>query len=106
MNLRYFSGCSGIEAASIAWTPLGWSPVAFCEIEPFPSAVLAHHYPDVPNLGDMTQIDGRTYRGLVDVLVAGTPGQSYSVAGRSNARKSRHIASKIRVEAGLIAYRL
>ena len=44
MNLRYFSGCSGIEAASLAWTPLGWVPVAFCEIDPFPSAVLAHHY--------------------------------------------------------------
>lgn len=81
MNLRYFSVCSGIEAASIAWTPLGWSPVAFCEIEPFPSAVLAHHYPGVPNLGDMTCVDGKAYRSLVDVLVAGTPCQSYSVAG-------------------------
>lgn len=81
MNLRYFSGCSGIEAASLAWTPLGWVPVAFCEIDPFPSAVLAHHYPSVPNLGDMTCVDGKAYRGLVDVLVAGTPCQSYSVAG-------------------------
>ncbi len=81
MNLRYFSGCSGIEAASLAWTPLGWVPVAFCEIDPFPSAVLAHHYPGVPNLGDMTCVDGKAYRGLVDVLVAGTPCQSYSVAG-------------------------
>ena len=81
MNLRYFSGCSGIEAASLAWTPLGWAPVAFCEIDPFPSAVLAHHYPGVPNLGDMTCVDGKAYRGLVDVLVAGTPCQSYSVAG-------------------------
>lgn len=81
MNLRYFSGCSGIEAASLAWTPLGWVPVAFCEIDPFPSAVLAYHYPDVPNLGDMTRIDGTQFTGLVDVLVAGTPCQSYSVAG-------------------------
>lgn len=81
MNLRYFSGCSGIEAASLAWTPLGWGPVAFCEIDRFPSAVLAHHYPGVPNLGDMTCVDGKAYRGLVDVLVAGTPCQSYSVAG-------------------------
>lgn len=81
MKLRYFSGCSGIEAASIAWTSLGWVPVAFSEIEPFPSAVLTHHYPGVPNLGDMTCVDGTAYRGLVDVLVAGTPCQPYSVAG-------------------------
>ena len=53
--MRYLSVCSGIEAASVAWAPLGWSPVAFSEIEPFPCAVLAHHYPDVPNLGDMTR---------------------------------------------------
>lgn len=49
--MRYLSVCSGIEAATVAWAPLGWSPVAFSEIEPFPCAVLAHHYPDVPNLG-------------------------------------------------------
>lgn len=81
MTLRYLSLCSGIEAASVAWQPLGWQAIAFAEIEPFPSAVLAHHYPDVPNLGDMTLIDGRQYRGAVDVLVAGTPCQSFSVAG-------------------------
>ena len=53
--MNYLSVCSGIEAATQAWHPLGWSPVAFSEIEPFPSAVLAHHYPDVPNHGDMTK---------------------------------------------------
>jgi site-specific DNA-cytosine methylase len=61
--VRYLSLCSGIEAASVAWHPLGWAPVAFAEIEPFPSAVLAHHYPDVPNFGEKTgplDTDGHT----------------------------------------------
>lgn len=79
--LRYLSVCSGIEAATVAWGPLGFQAVAFSEIEPFPSAVLAHHYPDVPNIGDMSSIDGHTYRGKVDILVGGTPCQSFSVAG-------------------------
>jgi len=78
--VRYLSVCSGIEAATQAWHPMGWTPVAFSEIEPFPSEVLAHHYPDVPNLGDMTR-----YREWdladVDLLVGGTPCQSFSVAG-------------------------
>ena len=65
----------------MAWDPLGFEPVAFSEVEPFPSAVLAQHYPDVPNLGDMTQIDGSKYNGSVDLLVGGTPCQSFSVAG-------------------------
>ena len=81
MNPRYFSVCSGIEAATAAWHPLGWRAVAFSEIEPFPSAVLAHRYPGIPNLGDMTKIDGKAYRGMVDVLVGGTPCQSFSSAG-------------------------
>jgi len=82
--MRYLSVCSGIEAASVAWTPLGWSPVAFSEIEPFPCAVLTHHYPDVPNLGDMTTIAQRILNGEVeapDVLAGGTPCQSFSIAG-------------------------
>lgn len=79
--MRYVSVCSGIEAATAAWHPLGWEPVAFSEVEPFPSAVLAHHYPDVPNLGDMTKIDGTDYRGKIDLLVGGTPCQAFSVAG-------------------------
>lgn len=80
--IRYLSLCSGIEAASVAWQQLGWQPVAFAEIEPFPCAVLAHHYPDVPNLGDMTAIDGSNYRGTIDLIVGGTPCQSFSVAGK------------------------
>lgn len=126
--MRYLSVCSGIEAATVAWHPLGWEPVAFAEIEKFPSAVLAHHYPSVPNWGDMTRyrewpdacncdsrhpergpttarggLDGRRNHvhpehhgaahggagsscprcgGLaVDVVVGGTPCQSFSVAG-------------------------
>jgi DNA (cytosine-5)-methyltransferase 1 len=74
--------CSGIEAASVAWESLGWTPVAFAEIEKFPSKVLAHHYPGVPNLGDMTKFrEWDIERGAVDVLVGGTPCQSFSVAG-------------------------
>lgn len=72
---------SGIEAASVAWGPLGWVPVAFCEIEKFPSAVLAQHYPDVPNLGDITKADFDAI-GHVDVAVFGSPCQSFSVAGK------------------------
>jgi DNA (cytosine-5)-methyltransferase 1 len=80
--VRYLSVCSGIEAASVAWEPLGWAPVAFAEIEKFPSKVLAHHYPEVPNLGDMTKFrEWDIERGTVDVLVGGTPCQSFSVAG-------------------------
>jgi DNA (cytosine-5)-methyltransferase 1 len=78
--LKYLSVCSGIEAASVAWHPLGWQPVAFSEIEPFPSAVLAHHYPNVPNLGDMTKFQEWPDE-PVELLVGGTPCQSFSVAG-------------------------
>lgn len=78
--LRFLSVCSGIEAASVAWHQLGWQAVAFSEIEKFPSAVLAHHYPDVPNLGDFTKIDTSTL-GRVDILCGGTPCQAFSVAG-------------------------
>ena len=82
--MRYGSVCSGIEAASMAWEPIGWRPAWFAEIEPFPSAVLAHHWPDVPNLGDFTLIRDRIAAGEVeapDVLVGGTPCQAFSVAG-------------------------
>ena len=80
----YGSVCSGIEAASLAWEPLGWNPAWFAEIEPFPSAVLAHHWPHVTNLGDMTKIATAVLRGDVvapDILVGGTPCQAFSVAG-------------------------
>jgi DNA (cytosine-5)-methyltransferase 1 len=78
--MKYLSVCSGIEAASAAWHPLGWKPWAFSEIEKFPSAVLAVHYPDVPNLGDMTKFKDWP-DAAINVLVGGTPCQSYSVAG-------------------------
>jgi len=80
--MKYLSVCSGIEAASKAWEPIGWEPVAFSEIEPFPSAVLKHHWPKVQNLGDMTQHEQWNIpSGTVDLLVGGTPCQSFSVAG-------------------------
>ena len=80
--MRYLSVCSGIEAASVAWESLGWTPVAFAEIERFPSQVLAHHFPEVPNLGDMTKYkDWDIDRDAVDLIVGGTPCQSFSVAG-------------------------
>ena len=85
MTFRFGSVCSGIEAASVAWHPLGWQAAWLSEIEPFPSAVLAHHYPDVPNLGDMTTIADRIRAGLVeapDMLCGGTPCQAFSVAGQ------------------------
>jgi DNA (cytosine-5)-methyltransferase 1 len=78
--MKYLSVCSGIEAASVAWHPLGWSPFAFAEIEKFPSAVLAHHYPTTPNYGDMTKFK-EWPDATFDVLVGGTPCQSFSVAG-------------------------
>jgi DNA (cytosine-5)-methyltransferase 1 len=78
--LRYGSVCSGVEAATVAWHPLGWESQWFSEIEKFPSAVLAHHYPNTPNLGDMTAFK-EWPNDPVDVLVGGTPCQSFSVAG-------------------------
>lgn len=95
--MNYMSVCSGVEAASLAWKGLGWKPVAFSEIEPFPCAVLAERFPGVPNLGDMTKIevtdDGISGAGFtvcrrdVDLLVGGTPCQSFSVAGRREGLK-------------------
>jgi len=79
--MNYLSVCSGIEAATVAWHPLGWRAVGFSEIEKFPSQVLAHHYPDVPNLGDMTKFKEWNLESNVDVFVGGTPCQSFSVAG-------------------------
>jgi len=79
--MNYLSVCSGIEAATVAWHPLGWNPVAFSEIESFPSQVLKHHYPTVPNLGDMTKFKEWQIESNIDVFVGGTPCQSFSVAG-------------------------
>ncbi len=76
--MRYGSVCSGIEAATMAWHPLGWSPSFFSEIEAFPSAVLSHHYPTVPNLGDMTKFEEWPDH-AIDLLVGGTPCQDGSI---------------------------
>jgi DNA (cytosine-5)-methyltransferase 1 len=78
--MQFMSVCSGIEAASVAWNPLGWKAAAFSEIEPFPCSVLAHHYSDVPNRGDMTRFK-EWPDATVDLLCGGTPCQSFSNAG-------------------------
>jgi len=82
--ITYGSVCSGIEAASVAWDGLGWKAAWFAEIEKFPAAVLAHRYPDVPNLGDMTKIAAGVRAGSIPapaVMVGGTPCQAFSIAG-------------------------
>lgn len=83
--MRYISLFSGIEAASVAWEPLGWEPVAFSEIEPYCCELLKQRFPNVPNLGDITKIDWKevndTY-GTIDIVVGGSPCQSFSVAGK------------------------
>jgi DNA (cytosine-5)-methyltransferase 1 len=78
--MRYASICSGIEAVSVAFQPLGWQPVFFSEIESFPCAVLQHYHPNVPNYGDMTKFKDWKYE-PIDLLVGGTPCQSFSIAG-------------------------
>ncbi len=80
--IRYISLFSGVECASLALRPLGWEPLCFSEIEPFPCAVLAHRFPDVPNVGDMTLHDWSQYRGRCDVVIGGSPCQAFSIAGR------------------------
>ncbi|ANY87704.1 DNA cytosine methyltransferase [Pseudomonas putida] len=84
MPITYGSVCSGIEAATVAWEPLGWQATWYAEIEPFPCAVLAHHYPETPNHGDMTRLAAMVLSGKIqalEVLVGGTPCQAFSVAG-------------------------
>ena len=83
--MRYVSLFSGVEAASVAWEPLGWEPMAFAEIEPFPCEVLKRRFPDVPNLGDVCKIDWSDFcdkYGVPDLVVGGSPCQSFSVAGK------------------------
>lgn len=85
--MKYASVCSGVEAASLAWMPLGWEPVWFSEIEPFPCEVLAQRFPGVPNLGDMTKIEGERYRGTIDIIVG-------ELHVRDSASRERKAASK------------
>jgi DNA (cytosine-5)-methyltransferase 1 len=80
--IRYLSVCSGMEAASVAWHHLGWTPVGFSEIEPFPCAILKHRFPNTPNYGSLTEYTSWPIEpGAIDLLVGGTPCQSFSVAG-------------------------
>ena len=80
--MRYISLFSGIEACSVAWRGLNWDAVAFADFDDFPSAVLAHHYPSVPNLKDVVKVDWSKYEGTADLVVGGSPCQSFSVAGK------------------------
>ena len=79
--MNYLSVCSGIEAATVAWHDMGWKPIGFSEIEKFPSQLLQHHYPHVTNYGDMTKFKEWNINEPVNLLVGGTPCQSFSVAG-------------------------
>lgn len=82
--MRYLSLFSGIEAATVAWEPLGWEPVAFCEVDAFPSAVLAYRFPNVPNLGDIRKVNWDDFKreyGTPELIVGGSPCQSFSIAG-------------------------
>lgn len=81
--MKFLSVCSGIEAASVAWEPLGWKAVGFSEIEPFQSALLKHHFPNTPNYGDLTKYEQWPLAvGDVDLLCGGTPCQSFSILGK------------------------
>lgn len=80
--MNYISLFSGIEAASVAWHQLSWTPLAFAEIEPFCCELLEKRFPDVPNLGDVSGVDWREYEGSVDVVIGGSPCQAFSMAGR------------------------
>ena len=75
--MRYISLFSGIEACSVGWHHIGWTPVAFADFDAFPSAVLEYHYPTVSNLGDVTKVNWHEYRGKAEVVVRGSPCRSY-----------------------------
>ena len=81
-TMRYISLFSGIEAASAAWSQLGWKPLAFSEVEPFCCDLLHLRFPDVPNLGDVSTVDWTKYEGAADVVIGGSPCQAFSVAGK------------------------
>ena len=80
--MTYLSVCSGIEAASVAWEPLGFTPAGFAEVEAFPCAVLQTHFPNVKNYGDITRYEQWDGIGAIDIVVGGTPCQSFSIAGK------------------------
>jgi DNA (cytosine-5)-methyltransferase 1 len=80
--MKYISLFSGVEAASVAWKPLGWEPLLFAEIEAFPSAVLQHHYPQTENVGDVMKHEWKQHKGKAELIVGGSPCQSFSKAGK------------------------
>jgi len=82
--MKFISLCSGIEAASVAWKPLGWTPVVYSEVDKFCNALLAYRHPETTNVGDMTKVDWASYRGKADVVIGGFPCQAFSVAGLRN----------------------
>ena len=96
--MRYLSLFSGIEAASCAWQPLGWELKGVCEIEKFPCNVLKHHYPRVPNLGDITKLTRPQLEALgpIDLIVGGSPCQGFSVAGKQEGLND--IRSKLAID--------
>jgi DNA (cytosine-5)-methyltransferase 1 len=79
--VKYISFFSGVAPQTRAWKELGLECVAFSEIEPFPCAVLKHHFPEIPNRGDIAKVDWSEYCGKVDLVVGGPPCQAFSVAG-------------------------
>ena len=86
--MKFFSVCSGIESASVAWHPLGFECVGVTEIDPFRSAVLNYHYPKVKNYGDFTKVTKEQIGGSPDVVVGGTPCATFSIAGLREGIKS------------------
>jgi len=80
--MNYISLFSGIEAASCAWEDLDLNPILFSEIDPYPASVLRYHYPSIPNVGDITKMDWSRYSGKIDLVVGGSPCQSFSYAGK------------------------
>jgi DNA (cytosine-5)-methyltransferase 1 len=79
--MKYGTTCSGVDAVSLAWEPIGMTPKFFSEVDLFANTILATRWAHVPNLGDLTQIDGRPWRGELDILWGSTPCQSVSLAG-------------------------
>ena len=101
--MRYGSVCSGIEAASVAWRPLGWECAFVSEIDKFPAAVLKERFPEVPNLGDFSKIQRGDYSGDIDLLVGGTPCQAFSIAGLRKGLKDER--GNLALEFAKLAYR-
>ena len=79
--MNYISLFSGIEVASCAWEDLDLSPVLFSEIDPYPASVLKYYYPSIPNVGDITKVDWSEYSNKIDLIMGGSPCQSFFLCG-------------------------